>query len=195
MLMAINGTVCQFRPPVGSSAVKTCLLAAFLGLLLSNSTLWADVESGPTAGNAVPKLPVYAVAGELNGEAVDYVARREQKPTLYCFIPAEKFSRPTARLIRTLDEKISGDTHIVIVWVTADANQTKEYLGRVNMSLKLSSTTLCVYEENASGPGDWGINTDADITVVAADKGLVRKSFGFVGANETVAEDVLKALQ
>lgn len=175
--------------------MKTRLPAVLFGLLLCISSAWADVESGPTAGQAVPKLPVYAVAGEVNGEAIDYVARREQKPTLYCFIPAEKFSRPTARLIRTLDEKISGETHIVVVWVTADVNMTKEYLGRVNMSLKLSSTTLCVYEENASGPGEWGVNTDADITVVAVDKGLVRKSFGFVGANETVADDVLKALQ
>ncbi len=169
-----------------------------VGLLLVPTVVLADVESGPTAGNAAPKLDVYAVVGDVNGEALDFAARREQQPTIYCFIPADKFSRPTARLMRTLDEKLSGvssDAHIVAVWLTADVSETKQYLGRVNMSLKLNSTTFCVYEEAASGPGEWGVNTDADITVVVVNNGQVKQSFGFVAANETVADDVLKALQ
>ncbi|MEZ5940203.1 MAG: hypothetical protein R3C18_02345 [Planctomycetaceae bacterium] len=173
-----------------------CLLSS--AMVLMSSVVMADVESGPIADSVVPKLEVFAVAGDTSGEAVEFVEKRESKPTLYCFIPADKFSRPTARLMRTLDDKLSGvasDGHIVAVWITGDAEMSKEYLGRVNMSLKLSSTTLCVYEKDANGPGEWGINSDASITVVVTKEGKVKGSFGYVSANETLADDVLKLLQ
>lgn len=179
---------------MGNSLIKCSLC---VGVLLLSSIAAADVESGPTAGMAVPKLDVYAVVGDVSGESLDFTAKRDQQPTVYCFIPADKFSRPTARLMRILDEKLTGvvaEGHIVAVWVTGDVAQSKEYLARVNMSLKLSATTLCVFEGDASGPGEWGVNTDADITVVVVNKGQVLKSFGFVSANDTLTDEVLKVL-
>ena len=131
------------------------------------------------------------------GEKVEFTGRREKKPTLYLFVPAEKFSRPTARLMRKLDEKVAetaADAEIVAVWVTGNVDETKAYLPRVQMSLKLDETTFCVFEGDASGPQNWGINTDADLTVVTVIEGQVKQSWGFVSANETVADQVLKSL-
>jgi hypothetical protein len=145
----------------------------------------------------VPKLVSFVVLGDGNG-LVDWTAQRGEKPTVYCFVPADKFSRPTYRLIRTLNEQIQAvqpDATIVATWITADPAESKAYLDRAQNSLRGDRTSYGVYEENASGPGEWGINTDADITVVVVNKGQVKKSFGFVAANETVAEQVLNELK
>ncbi|MCA9082170.1 MAG: hypothetical protein KDA58_16530 [Planctomycetaceae bacterium] len=180
--------------------MRSCLLivATFFGSALAANGLWADVESGPKVGEQVPPLTVFAVVGEVNGEKVDFVTRREQKPTLYLFVPAEKFSRPTARLIRTLDEKLTDTTAsgaIVAVWVTGNVDESKAYLPRAQMSLMLDETTWCVYEGDANGPNNWGLNSDADITVVAVVNGKVQQTWGFVSANETLADEVLKVLK
>ena len=185
------------RSAVFSLARLGFIAATVTAGLLTSATLWADVDSGPTAGATVPPLKVFAVVGDVNGEQVEFTGRREKKPTLYLFVPAEKFSRPTARLMRKLDEKVAetaADAEIVAVWVTGNVDETKAYLPRVQMSLKLDETTFCVFEGDASGPQNWGINTDADLTVVTVIEGQVKQSWGFVSANETVADQVLKSL-
>ncbi len=181
-----------------SSGRLGIIATIFTSFFLTAATLRADVESGPTAGTAVPPLKVFAVVGDVNGEQVEFTGRREKKPTLYLFVPAEKFSRPTARLMRTLDEKVAqtaADAEIVAVWVTGNVDESKACLPRVQMSLKLDETTFCVFEGDASGPQNWGINTDADLTVVSVVEGQVKQTWGFVSANETVADQVLKSLQ
>ncbi len=174
------------------------LFILVLCLILSPTIAQADVTSGPTEGATVAKLPVYAVFGEFTAESVDIVAKRAEKPTLYCLVPADKFSRPTYRLIKTLNEKLaaaSPDAKIVAVWVTGNVEDSKSYLTRAKGSLEASLVTYCVAEGDASGPAEWGFNSDADITIVVVDQGKVKKSFGFVSANETVVDEVLKALK
>jgi hypothetical protein len=165
-------------------------------LLIVASTNGAD--SGPGAGADVTAFKVYAVTGEPANQVVDIVAQRAAKPTLYCFVPKEKWSRPAARLLRQLDQSIGGvaaEGALVAVWVTDDAAQSREYLPKAQQSLQLTKTAFAVYEEGPTGPAEWGINTDVDITIVAAKGGKVVKSFALVSPNETDAESVLAALK
>ncbi|RLS54462.1 MAG: hypothetical protein DWH91_11795 [Planctomycetota bacterium] len=167
-------------------------------VLLATMGLRADVTSGPAEGQAVPKLPVYAMFGEVTGESADMVARRGDKATIYCLIPAEKFSRPTYRLLKSLNEKLaaaSPDVRIVAVWITGNQEESRSYLMRAQRSLEASLITFCVADGDANGPAEWGFNAEADITVVVVDQGKVKRSFGFVSANETVADEILKRLK
>lgn len=167
------------------------------GLLLVAVVAVAAADSGPAAGTPLPPLRVYAVTGEVQNAEVNYVEQREGKPTLYCFVPADKWSRPTARLLKALDHRMGtlSDAALVAVWVTNDPAASKDYLPRAQQSLQLGRTALTVSEEGPGGPGEWGINTEVDLTIVAAREGRVLKSFAFQSPNDTLAEEVLAALK
>lgn len=158
----------------------------------------ADVDSGPAVGNPVPELTVYAVTGDIEQQEVDYAAERGDAPTIYMFIPHNRWSRPMARFLREVDAQLTDideDASIVAVWLTEDQFQTRNYLPRAQAALKTGNTAFTYYSGDLAGPGDWGLNGEADITVVVTAGGEIAATFGFVSVNETVAEDVLEALQ
>ena len=89
-------------------------------LFLGSSTLaFADVESGPKAGDKVAPLKVHAVSGPIEDKEVDFAKERKDEPTIYAFVNGEKFTRPVARYLKALDGKV-GDggekAKVVIVW-------------------------------------------------------------------------------
>lgn len=170
---------------------------ALFCLLVVTSVVKA-ADSGPSPDTAVTPFSSFALTGDVTNESVDFVARRGALPTLYCFIPGDRWGRPTARLLRKLDESVSAaanDGAIVAVWLTDDPASAREYLPKVQQSLQLTRTALTVYEANSSGPPEWGINTDVDVTIVAVREGRVRKSFALSSPNETLADEVLAALK
>lgn len=158
----------------------------------------ADVESGPTPGTAIEKLTVQAITGPSAGKEVDYTAERGKQPTVFVFVPKERFSRPVGRFMKVLDGKIaetSKEATIVAIWLTDDKDATRDYLPRLQQSIKLENTALTYSPGDASGPNGWLVNTDADATVVVVNEGKSVARFGFVSINETVVEDVLKELR
>jgi hypothetical protein len=158
----------------------------------------ADVESGPKAGEKVEPLKVYAVVGPIEDKEVDYAAERKDAPTVYLFVNAEKFDRPMARMMKKLDESVGEAAEKganVAVWIGGETDPTKQRLEAINKSLKFEKTALTVYTTDKAGPNGWGINTDAHLTVVVANKGKVVKSFAYTTVNETDARAVLAELK
>jgi hypothetical protein len=167
-------------------------------LLLFISPALADVDSGPTVGEKIPPLKMLHVVGDNEGNEADATADRAEKPTVYLFVRTDRWTRPVARTIKVLDEKVnkeSGDARLFAVWLTDDKEKTKEYLPRAQQSLKLERTALLLHPDLNTGPEHWGINSDADLTVVVTANKKVAARFGFVSPNEKVVEDVLKALK
>lgn len=156
---------------------------------------WADVTSGPKAGDKVEPLKVFAATGEFKDKEVDYSAARKDKPTIYVFI--NEWNRPAARFLKELDtscKKDSEDVYLVAVWLTDDADKTKDYLPRAQESLKLENTALTLFADK-NGPNGWGINSSAHVTVVVASKGKTAASFAFVSINETDVPKVIEAIK
>ena len=185
--------------------MKSCGVLAALGaaLALTPSAL-ADIESGPKAGDKVPELKAFGVAGTVEGKEADFAADRKELPTVYLFVAAEegglpKGGRPAGRFMKTLDTEIAKAAEkaaVVAVWLGDKAfDKHKEYLPRINMSLKFENTSLAAFDGEPSGPKDWGINPDAHLTVVVAHKGKVVKSFPFTTVNETDVRPVLAELK
>jgi hypothetical protein len=173
-----------------------------MGLLMGLLPLAAraDVDSGPTPGEKVPPLKVLSVVGEEENEnkEIDAAKLRGKMPTLYLFVRADRLTRPIARTMKTLDQevdKLGGDIKLVAVWLTDEKEKTKEFLPKAQQSLKLDATTLALYPELTTGPEHWGINSDADLTVVVTSGEKVTARFGFVAPNERVAREVLAALK
>lgn len=161
-------------------------------------------ESGPKAGEKAPALKVFGVVGKVEGKEADFVADRKDKPTIYVFVQAMEGGipvggRPAARFMKELDNKI-GDTsdkaEIVAVWLGEKAfDKHKEYLPKINMSLKFAKTSLAAFDGEKSGPNNWGVNADVHLTVVIVHKGKVAKSFAFTSVNETDVKPVLEELK
>ncbi len=157
----------------------------------------ADVDSGPSAGDAVPKLSVHCVTGGSAGKTVDVATLRGDKTTIYAFVRHDRFSRPAGRFLKTLDDSIrkrEDGASVVAVWITDDPAAVREHLPRIQQSLQFQATELAVHEAEKAAPAAWGVNGDADLTVVVARDGKVVRSFGFVAVNDTVVKDVEAAI-
>ncbi|MEX2139414.1 MAG: hypothetical protein WD894_09145 [Pirellulales bacterium] len=182
--------------------MRACLIAA---ILVIAQCAWADVDSGPTPGEKVPPLKVLAVV--VDGETkesenketqADLSKERAEKPTLYLFVRADRFTRPVARTMKTLDQevdKLGGETKLVAVWLTDDKQKTKDYLPTAQRVLDFDATTLALHPDLTTGPEHWGINSDADLTVVVTGDKKVAARFGFVAPNERVTRQVLAELK
>lgn len=170
----------------------------FAALLVLNSlSARADVASGPGEGNKLEPLKVAVVAGEYADKELDFVAERKDKPTVFVVVVADKFSRPIARFIKVLDDKLKAertDVDIVAVWLTDDVAKSKDYLPKAFMSLKTERTAWSVFPGEKTGPNNWGINPDADITVVVSDGTNAKFSKGYRSINETEVPKVFEAL-
>jgi hypothetical protein len=142
----------------------------------------------------VPALKVQDVTGDNPGKTIDYAADRKDRPTIYAFVRADAFDRPMARFLKKLDDALPKDAYVVAVWLTDDADKTKDYLPLVEQSLKFKSTALTFYPGEKSGPDGWGINADSRLTVVVAGKGRIDMTFDYQSANETNVPEVEKAL-
>lgn len=159
---------------------------------------WADVNSGPAVGTEMQELTVFSVTGDVQNEEVDFVAHREGKPTLYCFVPADKFTRQSGRLLKALDgriDEVDADAAIVTVWLTEDAEGSKEYMPVLQQSMQFENTSLAVDTSDPLGPLEWAVNLNADITVIVVQDGQVKKTFGFVSPNDTLADSVIEAFE
>jgi len=100
--------------------------------------------------------------------------------------------------MKTLDQevdKLGGEIKLVAVWLTDDKEKTKEFLPRAQQSLKFDATTLALHPDMTTGPEHWGINSDADLTVVVTSEQKVVARYGFVSPNEKVARQVLAELK
>jgi hypothetical protein len=180
------------------------VLAALSVAMFLAPAAQADIESGPKAGEKVPELKAFGVAGSVEGKEADFATERKELPTIYVFVSAEegglpKGGRPAGRFMKVLDTEIAKSVDkaaVVAVWLGDKAfDKHKQYLPRINMSLKFENTSLAAFDGEKSGPKDWGINPDAHLTVVVVHKGKVVKSFAFESVNETDVKPVIEALK
>lgn len=166
--------------------------------LLATSLVLAAIESGPTVDSALPELKVDVLTGEDAGKKVTFTTTRKSKPTLYVFVRADKFDRPIGRYLKFLDKalvELGKDTHVVAVWLTDDVEKTREYLPKVQQSIKLEATTFALYAEDKLGPNAWALNDRAHVTTLVTDGAKVKARFAEQSLNETNVPEVIAALK
>jgi hypothetical protein len=176
----------------------TLLVLASLGLANLQ-----DLASGPKVGDKVPALKVYAVVGMQENKEVDYAAERKEKPTIYLFVKSKEGGipeggRPAGRFMKELDKVVketNADAYVVAVWLTDNEDRTKDYLPRIQMSLKFENTGLTYFQGGLKSPDEWGVNSDAHVTAVIAAKGKVAATFGYMSLNETDVPKVQESLK
>jgi hypothetical protein len=157
-----------------------------------------DLDSGPAVGEAVPKLKVTMVTGDQAGQEADVAEIRGDKPTIFLFVPAERFDRPTARFLKKLDEalgKEGKESAGVAVWLSETPEKSRDYLPRAQMSLQFMHTALGVFPSQTMPPDGWVIHDRAAVTAVVVRGKKVKARFGYGSVNETVVPEVVEALK
>lgn len=170
-------------------------------ILFGTSSTLAQLGSGPKPGAKVEALTAFVVTGDRAGEVLNMVAERGTKPTVYLFVQAQHWDRPMARFIKTIDQRLEEGIDggkvaaTVAVWLTDDADKSKAYLPIAQESLKLTRTTLAVFEGDPTGPVEWDLDAGARLTaVVVRDcKAVVVKKYQSVNEKDTA--EVVAALK
>jgi hypothetical protein len=175
-------------------------------VLASLALLWpslalAGPESGPKPGTKVEPLTVFVAAGDQAGKTLDLTAEQKDRPTVYLFVQAENWARPTARFIKVLDQELTNgvpggeDASAAVIWLTDDVAKGKEYLPVAQNSLKLDRTPWTVFEGSRFGPPGWAVNVDAYLTAVVVKNGKVAGTFGYISVNESDVPAVIEVLK
>ena len=171
---------------------------SLLLIVFVTTEVHAEISFGPNVGTGVSPLKVFAATGDHAGKELDIAAERSKKPTIYIFVPHERFDRPLARLIKVLEKAaidVGNDSSLVTVFLTADEAKTKEHLPRIQMSLQFTANPLVIFPSVTMSPEVWSVNTDAQFTAIVVNEGKVTASFGYRSANETVPPEILAALK
>jgi hypothetical protein len=176
---------------------KLLTLTSAVVLLAARPALADKIESGPESGTAVPALTVHAATGPHADNEVNYAADRKDEPTVYLFVVADKWDRPVARFLKKLDGELAkrDDVRAVAVWLTDDVDATKRYLPLAQQSLQFKATALTSYPVAKKVPDGWGLNLEAGVTAVVADRGKVAAALAFRSATEADVAGVVKAVE
>ena len=75
-----------------------------------------------------------------------------------------------------------------------DADKAKDLLPRVQQSVRYQATALTVFAGGGEGPKGWGVNGDAHLTVVVANRDVVVSVSGYRSVNETDVPRVREVL-
>lgn len=175
-------------------------LGTIFGLAVAHGAA-GDIPSGPEPGATVKPCTVAVAVGNRDGQTIELTADRGAKPTVYLFVQAERFDRPTARFIRAIDDALKAriqeapEAESVAIWLTDTPEQSREYLPRAQQSLRLEKTTWSIFDGSSKGPEGWSINDAALLTAVVVRDGKVVLSHGYRSLDEVEPREVLQALK
>ena len=171
---------------------------SFALVLVSATLVCVAIDSGPAVDSALPELKADAATGDDAGKKVTFTTARKGKPTVYVFVRGDRFDRPIGRYLKHLDKalvELGKDSHVVAIWLTDEVDKTREYLPRVQQSIKLEATTFAFYAEGKDGPNAWALNDRAFVTTIVTDGAKVKARFGEQSLNETNVPEVVASLK
>lgn len=153
------------------------------------------VFSGPQPGEALTTFKAVAFSGPRAGREVELPGDFAGKPTVLVFV--HEITRPALQLIRPVDHYAAkwadAGLNARVVWLAADPAQAQAFLERARNSLNLKSPVVIALG-GAEGPGNYGLNRNVTLTILAANEGKVTTNFAIVQPNETDAPRVLAAV-
>jgi hypothetical protein len=141
------------------------------------------IFSGPQPGEKLPPLKGRIVVGDNEGQQVDLVSRARGRPLLLIFM--NDFGETVNELMRVItlyvEQKNEPELVTAVVWVTSDPNEleakVKSASARGNMP---KNTPVAISLEGPEGPGAYGLNRHADMTLLIANDGVVTSNFALI---------------
>lgn len=139
------------------------------------------VHSGPQVGEVLPPFTVRGVFDDDAGRELDFVTEAAGKPILLVFV--HDVNRPSIALTRALttytSSRAADGVTTGVVWLDADATEAENTLKRIRHALA-PKARVGVSLEGAEGPGSYGLNRNATLTVLVGNEGKVTANFALV---------------
>ena len=158
-------------------------LLTVVAVALAAPAIPADdpVFSGPQVGEKLPPLKVRGVFDAEAGKEIDFVTRAGGKPIVLVFV--HEANRPSIGLTRTLTTYTAGRAkdglHTGVVWLADDATEAEAALKRMRHALA-KDAPIGISPDGKEGPGAYGLNRNATLTILVGKDGKVTANFALV---------------
>ena len=189
----IDREVAELRAWAGADLIRGKLLVSRIATLLEDEIpapartrlqkLKQDLEatqifSGPQAGEALPPFKVLAVNGPEAGKEVDFISKFGDAPTFLIFIHhldrlAEGFILPCERFAQ---DRAAAGLKMLYVYLAPDKLEGERKMRAALAEMRLH-LQVGVSVEGTEGPGPYGLNKQAALTVLFAKNRKVVSNF------------------
>ncbi len=155
------------------------LLFAVVGTVQSFAQ--EEIFSGPQIGERLVPFETRTPYGDAAGETFDLIKDADGKPVLVVFV--HNVTRPSLSLTRTVieyardkwpDRLTSG-----IVFLSDDATETENWLKRARHAIP-KNIPVGISVDGLEGPGAYGLNREATLTVLVGNDNAVTANFALV---------------
>jgi hypothetical protein len=173
---------------------RAALLAGAWLLSLSAAVGEDKVFSGPQPGEPTTPFKVLDLAEGAGGKERDPIAENRGAPTALVFVHG--LERSLVPLLRVIDEYGAERKDLIrteVVFLASDRLAGEERARAASRSLRLKSR-LGLSLDGAEGPGNYGLNKECLLTIVAAKDDRATASFALVQPGFADAPRVLEAL-
>ncbi|HEV7406236.1 MAG TPA: hypothetical protein VGO11_25030 [Chthoniobacteraceae bacterium] len=169
------------------------LLAA--ALVLSSALAAGDpIFSGPQPGEKTTSFKVIEIGGGADGTERDPVRDDAGAPTVLVFVhTVERSLLPLLRVIEQYGVERKERIKTEVIFLAADRRSGEERVRAVQGSLKLRAR-VGLSPDGAEGPGNFGLNKECMMTIVAAKDNVVTANFALVQPGIADAPKVIAAL-
>jgi hypothetical protein len=155
------------------------LLAATVGA--NEAAAQEEVFSGPQIGERLVPFQTRWASGDKAGQTFDLVADADGKPVLIVFV--HNVTRPSIGMTRTVIEyarrKWPDTLTAGIVFLSGDATDTETWLKRASHAIP-KNVPVGISVDGLEGPGAYGLNREATLTVLVGKENAVTANFALV---------------
>lgn len=167
------------------------LAALTLGLNISAAD---TVFSGPQPGESTTPFKVVELGSTNEGKERDPITENAGAPTALVFVHTiERSLVPLLRVIDQYGAERSGKIKTEVVFLFADRLEGEQRIKAATRSLRLRSR-VGLSLDGAEGPGNYGLNKECMMTVIAAKDNKVTANFALVQPGIADAPKVIEAL-
>lgn len=139
------------------------------------------VVSGPQVGEKIVPFKVRLVLGEKTGKETEFALPSHAGPQLLIFV--HEVNRQTVALTRVLgnysQSRAKDGVATAVVWLGDDVTETENNINRMKHALAEKAPTG-ISLDGREGPGAYGLNRKASLTILVANQNKVTANFALV---------------
>jgi len=152
------------------------------------------VFSGPQPGETTTAFDTIALRGDHQGETIDPIASNNGAATLLIFTHGiERSMAPLMRVMDTFGAKYPDRLKTDWIFLSDDPITSRQRLPQVARSLRLKGRLL-LSSDGIEGPGNYGLNKECLLTVLAAKDNKVTANFALIQPGIADAERIIASL-
>jgi hypothetical protein len=160
--------------------MKHILPSLLTALAISASAADSPVFSGPQIGEKTTTFKSVEIVGTDAGKEHDVIRENAGKATALVFVHGlERSMLPLMRVVDSYGDKFKGKLRTEFVFLADDQVDGMQRFSRALNSIKLK-TRSTMSTDGIEGPGNYGLNKECLLTIIAAKDNRVHANFALV---------------